>query len=304
LIEVLVVVAIIALLVAILIPSLSRARQQARNTMCRSNMKQVMSSMQFYIADYKVLPATLSTYYNEYYLHGNSAWWPSGGPPAGVTWDGARGAAYTEPYSQDPAYVEDVPRKGTIFKYNRQPEIYLCPSDKPGSPDDTPVGGGGNGQLSYSMNAYIGFKSPNNLRSFRYVEASSNNPIPSLGTVPETRSFAAGQRVGWSDADFMVLFEEHPYSNINNGYPEGNFNGPDEVAIRHMPKAGGGGTVVNGRANIGFLDGHVESRILPSHTEARELFAEFGMPILWPVSGSGKVNMTAFVKEHGGPTPW
>jgi prepilin-type processing-associated H-X9-DG protein len=71
-----------------------------------------------------------------------------------------------------------------------------------------------------------------------------------------------------------------------------------------MPKAGGGGAIVNGRSNIGFLDAHVESRILPANTQARHLFAEFGMPMLWPVNGSGKVNMTAFVKEHGGPTPW
>jgi prepilin-type N-terminal cleavage/methylation domain-containing protein len=45
LIEVLVVVAIIALLVAILIPSLSRAREQARKTVCASNMHQTLLAL-------------------------------------------------------------------------------------------------------------------------------------------------------------------------------------------------------------------------------------------------------------------
>ena len=45
LIEVLVVVAIIALLVAILLPSLARAREEARATACGSNMKQALNGM-------------------------------------------------------------------------------------------------------------------------------------------------------------------------------------------------------------------------------------------------------------------
>lgn len=48
LIEVLVVVAIIALLVAILLPSLSKARQQARNTVCAANLKSIGHAVLFY----------------------------------------------------------------------------------------------------------------------------------------------------------------------------------------------------------------------------------------------------------------
>lgn len=53
LIEVLVVVAIIALLVAILLPSLNRARAQARNTNCLSNLRQHGVAIQAYGAEYK-----------------------------------------------------------------------------------------------------------------------------------------------------------------------------------------------------------------------------------------------------------
>jgi prepilin-type N-terminal cleavage/methylation domain-containing protein len=51
LIELLVVVSIIALLVAILLPSLSRARKQAQMVVCVTNMKQVATGIQTYVAD-------------------------------------------------------------------------------------------------------------------------------------------------------------------------------------------------------------------------------------------------------------
>jgi prepilin-type N-terminal cleavage/methylation domain-containing protein len=60
LIEVLVVVAIIALLVAILLPSMARAREQARSAQCMSNMKQLGNGITMYTVDYRgYLPGPL-----------------------------------------------------------------------------------------------------------------------------------------------------------------------------------------------------------------------------------------------------
>jgi len=56
LIELLVVVAIIALLIAILLPSLSRAREQSRNAVCMSNMRQVGLGFYYYGEDYHGAP--------------------------------------------------------------------------------------------------------------------------------------------------------------------------------------------------------------------------------------------------------
>ena len=52
LIELLVVVAIIALLVSILLPSLSRARMQAKTVLCMSNARQIAQAFHFYAQDY------------------------------------------------------------------------------------------------------------------------------------------------------------------------------------------------------------------------------------------------------------
>ena len=51
LVELLVVVSIIALLVAILLPSLQKARAQAKDAVCRSNLHQLAISVHYYIAE-------------------------------------------------------------------------------------------------------------------------------------------------------------------------------------------------------------------------------------------------------------
>ena len=60
LIELLVVVAIIALLMGILLPSLSRAREQARKIACLSNMRQMGVALQAYLIDseYRLPPSS------------------------------------------------------------------------------------------------------------------------------------------------------------------------------------------------------------------------------------------------------
>jgi prepilin-type N-terminal cleavage/methylation domain-containing protein/prepilin-type processing-associated H-X9-DG protein len=286
LIEILVVVAIIALLVAILLPSLAKAREYSRTAICKSNMKQIMMGHMFYQADHKVLPATQSSFY----LRGV---WPLPDPDvAGVTWEGSKGTAgfygdpAVQPYHTNPKFMRQVPQKGTIYRYTKEADVYVCPGDRPGRADETPHGGGGNGRLSYSMNAYLGCKSPDQLVSFVYLEAVNNVPLP--GGV-RYRSFRAGERIVFAPSQMMYLFEEHPYDNINNGYPEGNFNTQyDRITTRHSPARTLDDPRSMGRTNIAFLDTHVETRMYPARTWADELFTEFGQPT------TGK-NLKAFV---------
>jgi len=57
LVELLVVMSIIALLVSILLPSLRRAREQARSVVCKAHVRQLGTGMLFYMHDFKSYPA-------------------------------------------------------------------------------------------------------------------------------------------------------------------------------------------------------------------------------------------------------
>ena len=63
LIELLVVVSIIALLVSILLPALSRARNQAKDVICRSNLRQIGIAWTCYSSDWddQIMPAWVGT---------------------------------------------------------------------------------------------------------------------------------------------------------------------------------------------------------------------------------------------------
>ena len=57
LVELLVVVGIVSLLMAILLPALGAAREQARRTVCGSNLRQIHHAVHMYAQDHKRLPA-------------------------------------------------------------------------------------------------------------------------------------------------------------------------------------------------------------------------------------------------------
>lgn len=135
LIELLVVVAIIALLISILLPSLSKARAQARATLCLSRISQLTKSVLIYAEDFDGRPCFVGTGDEpgdcsdssdedkaavdaENWLTRNqwiiaNTWeddWPGQIEAAGDVWQ-----------------AEYVPRTGTLFEYTRFARLYLCP---------------------------------------------------------------------------------------------------------------------------------------------------------------------------------
>ncbi len=128
LIELLVVVAIIALLISILLPSLSKARAQARTTLCHSRISQMAKAILIYADDYDETPPFTSKV-------GKDNPWEAcqSDPPNMETWLGSledMTKAVDMSYNQPGPYPADevtIPRSGTLFKYLRFEKLYRCP---------------------------------------------------------------------------------------------------------------------------------------------------------------------------------
>ncbi len=133
LIELLVVVAIIALLISILLPSLNRARAQARTTLCLTRIAQIVKGFLTYCEDYEETPPFMSKMNAYSGLSGpdpNEDWLASGEEIEVIhhawenEWEGLLGR---------PA---DIPRSGRLFTYTRFENLYKCPDfERIGDPD-------------------------------------------------------------------------------------------------------------------------------------------------------------------------
>ncbi|MBN1346299.1 MAG: prepilin-type N-terminal cleavage/methylation domain-containing protein [Phycisphaerae bacterium] len=132
LIELLVVVAIIALLISILLPSLSRARAQARTTQCLSRVAQMAKAFLLYADDYDETPPFVSTMHYYPSAPDNDV------PDPNETWlvdcvsttdspAAARAAMRNIAYESQEEWTTDVPKSGTLFTYTRFESLYRCP---------------------------------------------------------------------------------------------------------------------------------------------------------------------------------
>jgi len=138
LIELLVVVAIIALLVSILLPSLSRARAQARFVVCQSNMRQLLLAFLAYSQESKGrLPGCSYDPFADWLGLANK--WTGSSP------------------------VGRQPEDGVIWKYMAgQRDAYLCPEDTRPRPQHI------RDKYSYTANALLSGASPEFIKDAHY----------------------------------------------------------------------------------------------------------------------------------------
>ena len=109
LIELLVVIAIIAILAAILFPVFSKAKEQARQTVCSSNMHQLALGFLMYTKEYDGYFPSAGNVNSTYTTD-----WVSVNPSYIVV-DGVN-------------YIANVER-GSLFPYVKDKKVYRCPSD-------------------------------------------------------------------------------------------------------------------------------------------------------------------------------
>lgn len=234
LIELLVVIAIIALLLSIIVPALSRAKEYAKLTVCKTNLKQYAYGMKMFLTDN-----------DELYPHSHYSIFD--GQKTG-TWNSCQ----WHNKLASPNY--DTRNAGPLWSYLSAPNIHLCPvflNYAKVHSEHTNCAIPYDPQYSYSQNNYLGAPVTINgqtkpLAVFR--ESEVQNTAGVLLFVEETPwKISTPVNLASHVLNDTCFWARHPRDPA--GYPG------DCIATYHA-------TVVkkkdNGKGNAVFVDGHVD----------------------------------------------
>jgi prepilin-type N-terminal cleavage/methylation domain-containing protein/prepilin-type processing-associated H-X9-DG protein len=225
LIELLVVIAIIAVLAAILFPVFSQAREQARQTVCTSNVRQISLAVQMYVQDHDGTMPIFYAYNTQ-------------------TPDGAR------------AWAGDPRHKGVellILPYTKNKEIFKCPDDSGGPTLSDPFYGCP-GRSAYQ--SCYGSSYRFNHGSFSTIagESSQNNFAYDTTSVVTDASFAAPAETRIMRDEMMPWFGPPDKDGSRYGYYPSYF--------QSWHSRGGGTVFADGHAKFTVSSGAFDRQIV------------------------------------------
>jgi prepilin-type N-terminal cleavage/methylation domain-containing protein len=272
LIELLVVIAIIAILLAVIVPSLSRAKEAAKNLICKSNLKSLGVAALAYLSENNgEFTSSFANIYKEGVINSGSScqWHKKGLSP----WDTPENA-------------------GPLWGYFNSPKILLCPTfvniqklwhydfmAKKGTPCKTPM----DPQFAFSQNNYLGKSDNRGAKGHGVLRVTEvSNPSETLFWAEETtwvieKPIGSGNVLNSSvlnDTNFMA---RHPADSSNSK--------GDSIATYHgIPTAMDRRN--DGQGDVLFLDGRVEFEKADFHSTIGGLRFTTSYVLAWPKAGS------------------
>lgn len=233
LVELLVVIGIIALLISILLPSLSRAREQAKGIKCASNLRQIGTALNIYVNQNR----------------GFSAMWTNNGRVLKANGE------YIDPFIMNAAGTEYDSYWGVFYALaaNLPKETFNCPSEQYRSRN-----GSGDGLWShYGVNGFG-----------RSLTAPLTKPLVLGSSANETALFRSmkfpdgstkwvGQQIARIRNASGIVFAQDSFETAIDGnedtfwYFKQHIAAPSDMSHEYLRH--------NKAANLVYIDGHVET---------------------------------------------
>lgn len=239
LVELLVVIGIIALLISILLPALGRARAQANDLKCQSNIRQLCTALVMYSVEFK------------------------GKFPSNINADSSKTPPIVAQYWYDQERIgRYLPKTVQFGTGSIGGNVFVCPNDADavrsycmnfwasGAVNDYALG------YDTFAGKYFGSNSKNSSTMILLTEAYSKNSSP--GTYAASSTVGANgitkSTGGLGNKAGPRFLGNLSVNSVRFGVT------PTEIDYtRHRRRGEGNGTEAKGRLNIGFADGHVQS---------------------------------------------